>query len=103
MELLSENSEDLSSNESESNESKKSNESSKTLNIFKNMNLIIIRIYNMIQRYPFLYHFLKFKIYILFSIALYYYSNKTSLLISSYLMNNKFYHKIRGIHDIAIN
>ena len=99
MEVLSDNSESESNNESESNKSKLLIKS----NIFKNINLIIIRIYNMILKYPFLYYFLKFQIYILFCIGIYYLSRRTSLLMSPYLMNNEYYRKIRGIHDIATN
>ena len=57
----------------------------------------------MILKYPFLYYFLKFQIYILFGIAVYYSSKKTSLLMSPYLMNNKFIRNIRGINNIPIN
>jgi len=100
----------LSNNSDESTNSPKSSEGSEKSNQIKKSNQLIniyqtIRnIYkNIINKYPFIQYYIKLQFYLLFCIGIYYLSRRTSLLMSPYLMNNEYYRKIRGIHDIATN
>ena len=100
----------LSNNSDESTNSPKSSEGSEKSNQIKKSNQLIniyqtIRnIYkNILNKYPFIQYYIKLQFYLLFCIGIYYLSRRTSLLMSPYLMNNEYYRKIRGIHDIATN
>lgn len=86
-----------------SNNSPKSSEGSEKSNQIKKSNQLINIYKNIINKYPFIQYYIKLPFYILFCIGIYYFSRRTSLLMSPYLMNNEYYRKIRGIHDIATN
>ena len=110
MEVLSDNSsESTNSSKSPENEENKSNGSEKSNQIEKSNKLgniyqTIRNIYkNILNKYPFIQYYIKLQFYLLFCIGIYYLSRRTSLLMSPYLMNNEYYRKIRGIHDIATN
>ena len=106
MEVLSDNSsESTNSSKSPENEENKSSGSEKSNQIEKSNQLVNIYqvIRNIINKYPFIQYYIKVPFYFLFCIGIYYLSRRTSLLMSPYLMNNEYYRKISGIHDIATN